>query len=54
MSAKKTAKSSKHDRDGRFVVLKPSTLKDYTRLYKITNGILKKAKKLEETLCAAR
>ena len=41
------------DADGRFVVRKPSTLKDYARIYRIKNGVLKKAKELEKTLCAA-
>jgi len=51
MSARtcKTTKAAK----GRFVVKKPSTLKDYIRIYRMRNGVMKKARELEKTLCAA-
>jgi hypothetical protein len=38
---------------GRFIVRKPSTLKDYARIYRFKNDVLKKAKELEKTLCTA-
>ncbi len=51
MKARK-AKTSK-TADERFIVKKPSKLKDYIQIYRMRNGVLKKAKELEKTLCAA-
>jgi ABC-type multidrug transport system fused ATPase/permease subunit len=39
--------------DGRIVVKRPSTLKDYKRIYKIKNGVLLKARKLEKLISVA-
>jgi hypothetical protein len=50
----KASKSKASKRaDARFVVRRPSTLREYVQLYRMKNGVLKKAKELEKTLCAA-
>jgi hypothetical protein len=51
MKARKS-KTSKRDK-GPFVVRRPSTLQNYIRLYRMRNGVLKKAKEIEETLSPA-
>jgi hypothetical protein len=37
-----------------FLVGKPATLKDYRRVYGITGGLLKEARKLEKEFSAVR
>lgn len=54
MGNKTLAVRQKRKVSAKFVVKKPSKLKDYVRLYGIKNGVLKKAKELEKTLCIAR
>ncbi len=51
MSARTTRKTKTFK--GRVVVKKPSTLKDYKRIYKIKNGVLLKARELEKLLSVA-
>jgi hypothetical protein len=50
----KAKKNNKHKASQKLTVKKPATLRDYVRIYRIKNGLLREAKKLvQEELCSA-
>lgn len=54
MKAKRNQKKTLREKETRYVVKKPSTLKDYIRIYRISPKELKEMEEFEKTLSFVR